>query len=74
MNVKMLYISYMSQYVVTVSEAQLTDNKVLGPDVVTSLHFLQEFIHIAGLPLKVLQQRIPNILLSEFEYMATPFK
>ncbi|KAH8380608.1 hypothetical protein KR009_011639 [Drosophila setifemur] len=69
-NVKMLYISYLSQYVVTLSEAQLMDKEILGPEVVTALHFLQAFIHTARLPLNVLEQRIPNILLSEFEYLS----
>ncbi|KAH8392056.1 hypothetical protein KR200_010392 [Drosophila serrata] len=73
-NVKMLYISYMSQYVVTVAEAHLLDKEILGPDVVTALHFLMAFIRTARLPLRVLEQRIPNILLSEFEYLATPTK
>ncbi|XP_064546230.1 WASH complex subunit homolog 5 [Drosophila montana] len=73
-NVKMLYISYMCQYVVTMAEAQLLDKELLGPEVVTMLHFLQTFVRMAGLPLSVLEQRIPNIILSEFEYLATPVK
>ncbi|KAH8239500.1 hypothetical protein KR032_005093 [Drosophila birchii] len=73
-NVKMLYISYMSQYVVTVAEAQLLEKEILGPDTVTALHFLMAFIRTARLPLRVLEQRIPNILLSEFEYLATHIK
>ncbi|XP_017043328.1 WASH complex subunit homolog 5 [Drosophila ficusphila] len=73
-NVKMLYISYMSQYVVTVSEAQLLDKEVLGSEVVTALHFLLAFIRIARLPLRVLEQRIPNMILSEYEYLSTPLK
>ncbi|XP_052843945.1 WASH complex subunit homolog 5 [Drosophila gunungcola] len=73
-NVKMLYISYMSQYVVTVSEGQLLDKEVLGPEVVTTLHFLLAFIRIARLPLRVLEQRIPNMILSDYEYLSTPLK
>ncbi|KAL7732828.1 hypothetical protein ACLKA6_005961 [Drosophila palustris] len=73
-NVKMLYISYMCQYVVTVAEAQLTDKEMLGPEVVTMLHFLQAFVRLARLPLSVLEQRIPNMILSEFDYLATPVK
>ncbi|KAH8408087.1 hypothetical protein KR222_003047 [Zaprionus bogoriensis] len=73
-NVKMLYISYMCQYVVTLAEAQLTDKELLGPEVVTMLHFLQAFVRLARLPLSVLEQRIPNIILSEFDYLATPVK
>ncbi|EDW41676.1 WASH complex subunit homolog 5 [Drosophila sechellia] len=73
-NVKMLYISYMSQYVVTVSEAQLLDKEILGPEVITALHFLLAFIRIARLPLRVLEQRIPNMILSEYEYLSTPLK
>ncbi|KAH8272972.1 hypothetical protein KR018_009213, partial [Drosophila ironensis] len=53
-NVKMLYISYMCQYVVTVSETQLTDKQTLSGEVVTTLHFLQAFIHTARLPTNVL--------------------
>ncbi|XP_023037497.1 WASH complex subunit homolog 5 [Drosophila willistoni] len=73
-NVKMLYISYLSQYVVTLAEVQLIDSKILSSDVVTMLHFLQSFLRLARLPLSVLEQRIPNMILSEFEYLATPIK
>ncbi|XP_062135008.1 WASH complex subunit homolog 5-like [Drosophila sulfurigaster albostrigata] len=73
-NVKMLYISYMCQYVVTVAEAQLTDKEMLGSEVVTMLHFLQAFVRLAHLPLSVLEQRIPNMILSEFDYLSTPVK
>lgn len=41
---------------------------------VTMLHFLQAFVRMANLPLGVLEQRIPNIILSEFDYLATPVK
>lgn len=41
---------------------------------VTTLHFLQSFVRLAQLPLNVLEQRIPNMILSEFEYLATPLK
>jgi len=50
------------------------DKEILGPEVVTALHFLLAFIRIARLPLKVLEQRIPNMLLSEYEYLSTPLK
>ncbi|EDW17091.1 uncharacterized protein Dmoj_GI16698 [Drosophila mojavensis] len=73
-NVKTLYISYLCQYVVTVAEAQLLDKEVLGADVITMLHFLQTFVRMAGLPLSVLEQRVPNMLLSEFDYLSTPVK
>ncbi|XP_034105437.1 WASH complex subunit homolog 5 [Drosophila albomicans] len=73
-NVKMLYISYMCQYVVTVAEAQLTDKEMLGSEVVTMLHFLQAFVRLAHLPLSVLEQRIPNMILNEFDYLSTPVK
>lgn len=51
-----------------------SDKELLGPEVVTTLHFLQTFVRLAQLPLSVLEQRIPNIILSEFEYLATPLK
>lgn len=50
------------------------DKETLGPDAVTALHFLLAFVRCARLPLRVLEQRIPNIILSEFEYLATPIK
>ncbi|ALC43183.1 CG12272 [Drosophila busckii] len=73
-NVKMLYISYMCQYVVVVAEAQLLDKEVIGTEVVTMIHFLQTFLRLANLPLSVLEQRIPNIIFSEYDYLATPVK
>ncbi|XP_023167182.1 WASH complex subunit homolog 5 isoform X2 [Drosophila hydei] len=73
-NVKMLYISYMCQYVVIVAEAQLQDKELLGAEVNTMLHFLHAFVRMAGLPLSVLEQRIPNMILSEFDYLATSVK
>lgn len=51
-----------------------SDKELLGPEVVTTLHFLQSFVRLAQLPLNVLEQRIPNMILSEFEYLATPLK
>lgn len=50
------------------------DKEMLGPEVVTMLHFLQAFVRLARLPLSVLEQRIPNMILSEFDYLATPVK
>lgn len=38
------------------------------------LHFLHAFVRMAGLPLSVLEQRIPNMILSEFDYLATSVK
>ncbi|XP_034655420.1 WASH complex subunit homolog 5 [Drosophila subobscura] len=73
-NIKMLYISYMSQYVVTVAEAQLSDKEILGTEVTNVLHFLLHFVRLCRLPLRVLEQRIPNMILSEFEYLATTVK
>ncbi|XP_030385833.1 WASH complex subunit homolog 5 [Scaptodrosophila lebanonensis] len=73
-NVKMLYISYLCQYVVVLAEAQLQDKEMLSAEVVTMLHFLNAFVRTAHLPLSVLEQRIPTIILSEFEYLATPAK
>lgn len=51
-----------------------SDKELLGPEVVTTLHFLQSFVRLAQLPLNVLEQRIPNMILSEFQYLATPLK
>lgn len=51
-----------------------SDKELLGPEVVTTLHFLQSFVRLAQLPINVLEQRIPNMILSEFEYLATPLK
>lgn len=47
---------------------------MLGAEVITTLHFLQTVVRMAGLPLSVLEHRVPNIILSEFDYLSTPVK
>ncbi|XP_037938965.1 WASH complex subunit homolog 5 [Teleopsis dalmanni] len=71
---KTLYLTYLCQYVKMVVEANLTAKNELGQELTTIMHFLEVFVRMSKTPRSVLTERIPPIILNQFQYLSINVK
>uniref|UniRef100_A0A1I8NPM8 WASH complex subunit strumpellin n=2 Tax=Stomoxys calcitrans TaxID=35570 RepID=A0A1I8NPM8_STOCA len=73
-DVKMILITYLCQYVAVLVESNLGAKHELCSDVITTLHFLEIFVRKSHLPRSVLTDRLPVIILNQYEYLGLNVK
>ncbi|XP_075161165.1 WASH complex subunit strump [Haematobia irritans] len=73
-DVKIMLLTYLCQYVAVLVETNLSAKHELCPEVITTLHFLEMFMRKSQLPRSVLIERLPVIILNQYEYLGLSIK
>ncbi|KAI8126229.1 putative WASH complex subunit strumpellin [Lucilia cuprina] len=73
-DVKLMFITYLCQYVKVLVETNLSNKHELCNEAITTLHFLDIFVRKTKLPRQVLSERLPLIILNQYEYLGLSLK
>uniref|UniRef100_A0A1A9W7M3 WASH complex subunit strumpellin n=1 Tax=Glossina brevipalpis TaxID=37001 RepID=A0A1A9W7M3_9MUSC len=73
-DVKLLYLTYLCQFVTIMVENNLSGKNELSAEVVTTLHFMETFTSLCKLPRTVLTEHLPVIILNQYEYLGSSAK
>ncbi|XP_065361019.1 WASH complex subunit homolog 5 [Calliphora vicina] len=73
-DVKIMFITYLCQYVKIMVESNLSAKHELCAEAITTLHFLDIFVRKTKLPRNVLSERLPLIILNQYEYLGLSLK
>ncbi|XP_061388167.1 WASH complex subunit homolog 5 [Musca vetustissima] len=73
-DVKIMFITYLCQFVAVLVETNLSAKHELCPEAITTLHFLEIFVRLSHLPRSVLTERLPVIILNQYEYLGLSVK
>ncbi|XP_067001738.2 WASH complex subunit 5 [Anabrus simplex] len=66
------FLAYMAQYIKSHMEASMSAKvSELPGEVVSTLYFLESFVHYAGLPRKTLANHIPDVILDQYQSMVS---